>query len=148
MLFWETKTLENMSDEEWESLCDGCGRCCLQKLQDEDTDEVYLTRVSCRLLDTASCRCKDYTNRLNHVPDCVTIRPLTAEKISWLPESCAYRKLSQGQPLEKWHPLISGTPDSVKQAGISIAGRCISETEVPVSEYFHHFISWDNDPGR
>lgn len=143
--FWETKSLESMSDEEWESLCDGCGRCCLQKLQDEDTDEVHFTRVACRLLDTTSCRCRDYTNRFEQVPDCLSIRPMTAEKISWLPESCAYRKLSQGDPLEKWHPLISGNPDSVKQAGISVADRCINEMDVPVSEYIYHLISWDNE---
>ncbi len=142
--FWETKSLESMSDQEWESLCDGCGRCCLQKLEDEDSGQVVFTRVSCRLLDTNTCRCKDYANRFKQVPDCLSVRPLTAEKINWLPDTCAYRKLSLGEPLEKWHPLISGCKDSVAKAGISMVGCCISETQVPISDYFYHLISWDN----
>lgn len=143
--FWEFKSLESMSDQEWESLCDGCGRCCLQKLQDEDTEDVHFTRVACRLLDTSNGRCQDYAHRFAQVHDCLAVRPLTPEKISWLPESCAYKKLSAGLPLENWHPLISGTPESVKTAGISVAGRCVSETQVPVSEYFHHLIDWDKN---
>lgn len=142
--FWETKLLEDMSDGEWESLCDGCGRCCLQKLEDEDTGHIEFTRVSCRLLDSHSCRCTDYSNRFQKVSDCLSIKPLTKQKINWLPDSCAYRKLSLGQPLESWHPLISGYPQSVKEAGISVAGQCISETEVPVSEYIYHLIQWEN----
>lgn len=144
--FWETKTLDQMTDAEWESLCDGCGRCCLQKLEDEDTGEVHFTRVSCRLLDVESCRCSDYENRFEKVPDCLLIKPLSEEKLSWLPESCAYVKLSRGQPLENWHPLLSGDPKSVHSSRISVSGRCISETEVPVSEFIFHLIEWDNKP--
>ena len=142
--FWETTALENMSDAQWESLCDGCARCCLQKLEDEDTDEVHFTRVSCELLDTESCRCSNYPQRFQKVPGCLSLRPLTAEKIAWLPESCAYAKLSRGKPLEDWHPLISGDPDSVKSAGISVSGQCISEEYVADLEIYEHIIQWNN----
>lgn len=143
-LFWEAKSLEQMSDEEWELLCDGCGRCCLQKLQDEDSDEVFFTRVSCSLLNTHSCRCTDYQNRFKLVPDCLAVRPLTAEKITWLPQSCAYRLLTEGKPLRRWHPLISGTRDSVKRAGISMAGQCVPEQQVPLVHYDQHLIEFED----
>ena len=138
--FWEVKALDDMSDSEWESLCDGCGRCCLQKLEDEDTGQIHFTRVSCRLLDISSCRCSDYENRFSKVPDCLSVRPITAEKLSWLPETCAYRKLSRGEPLDNWHPLLSGTPESVKLAGISVSDQCISAQFVPISEIYSHII--------
>lgn len=143
--FWEVKALDDMSDSEWESLCDGCGRCCLQKLEDEDTGQIHFTRISCRLLDTNSCQCSDYSNRFDEVPDCLSVRPITAEKLSWLPVTCAYRKLSQGQGLDNWHPLVSGDPESVKLAGISVSGRCISEQFVPLSEIYSHIIELHND---
>lgn len=144
--FWQTKSLEQLSDEEWESLCDGCGRCCLQKLQDEDSEEVFFTRVSCVLLDTETCRCSNYNERFSKVPDCLAVRPLTDEKISWLPSTCAYRLLYCGQPLRSWHPLISGTSESVKSAGISVAGQCLSEQNIPLAHYAHHVIELDNGP--
>ena len=134
-----------MSDEQWESLCDGCGRCCLQKLEDEDTQQVVYTRVSCKLLDTETCLCRDYPNRLALVPDCLTLRPLADRKLNWLPKTCAYRKLALGKPLENWHPLISGTSESVRTAGISVENQCISEEYVPVSELFRYVI---NDSGE
>jgi uncharacterized cysteine cluster protein YcgN (CxxCxxCC family) len=143
--YWETTALADMTDAQWESLCDGCGRCCLQKLEDEDTGEVHFTRVSCKLLNTDSCRCGDYPSRFSKVPDCLSLRPLTADKVSWLPTSCAYSKLSRGKPLENWHPLVSGNANSVKLAGISVAGQCISEEYVPVTEIFEHIIQWNND---
>ena len=143
--FWERLSLDEMDDAQWESLCDGCGRCCLQKLEDEDTGEVWFTRVACRLLDSRSARCKDYENRFSRVPDCLSIRPLTEEKSNWLPDTCAYRKLFRGETLEAWHPLISGRTDSVREVGISMAGCCVSEMLVPVHEYFHHLIQWDKE---
>lgn len=143
--FWERIALPDMTDEQWESLCDGCGRCCLQKLEDEDSGEIVFTRVSCRLLDTQTCRCSDYHHRFEQVEDCLLVRPLTPEKISWLPDSCAYKKLSQGKPLDAWHPLISGSKHSVREAGISVAGQCITETHVPLAEYFQYLIHWDNN---
>ncbi len=145
--FWETLSLDEMNDQQWESLCDGCGRCCLQKLEDEDTGEVWFTRVSCVQLDCGSGRCQDYANRFSKVPDCLAVRPLTEQKIGWLPESCAYRKLAQGEALENWHPLVSGNDRSVIEAGISVAGRCISEAEVAAEDYFHYLIYWDDKAG-
>jgi len=146
--FWETTPLAAMSEAEWESLCDGCGRCCLQKLEDEDTGDVHFTRVACRLLDTATCRCRDYAHRRRHVEDCLSVRPLTDEKRGWLPSSCAYRRLDEGRGLADWHPLVSGDRDSVRRAGISVAGRVVSELDVPVHELMRHLVVWEdeNDP--
>lgn len=143
--FWEGKTLAELADtltnEQWESLCDGCGRCCMHKLEDEDTGTVHYTDVACKLLNTETCVCKHYKTRLEHVPDCLTVRPLSQEKMNWLPASCAYVKLYKGEPLADWHPLISGSGDSVRQAGVAMTGRCRSENEVPVSEWPMHLIS-------
>ncbi len=107
--FWKTKTLEEMTREEWESLCDGCGRCCLVKLEDEDTAEVYLTRLACGLLDVRTCRCKDYANRFQKMPDCLEIDVKKARELKWLPTTCAYRMVDEGRDLAWWHPLVSGT---------------------------------------
>ncbi|MEM9429529.1 MAG: YcgN family cysteine cluster protein [Pseudomonadota bacterium] len=126
--FWERFTLEELTQAEWEALCDGCGKCCLLKLEDWDTGEVAMTNVACRLLDRETCRCTDYPNRKAKVPDCVIIRPEKIAEIRyWLPETCAYRLRADGQPLADWHPLISGDPTSVHRAGISLAGRLVSE---------------------
>ncbi|MDF1732785.1 MAG: YcgN family cysteine cluster protein [Minwuia sp.] len=127
--FWETTRLEDMTQAQWESLCDGCGKCCLYKLEDIDTGEIVFTNVACRLLDHESCRCGDYANRSIVVPDCLTLDTENVGKLRWMPSTCAYRLLYEGKPLEPWHPLVSGNPDSVHWAGISIRGRCISEDE-------------------
>ena len=140
--FWEEKSLDELSDQEWESLCDGCGRCCLQKLEDEDSGDIRYTKVACELLDGKTCRCVDYLHRFQRVSDCLSVRPLTAQKISWLPKSCAYRRLAEGRNLAPWHPLISGDPDTVRQAGISVAGYSVPESEVPLAEYHQHVINW------
>ena len=116
--FWKTKTLAEMTRPEWESLCDGCGRCCLNKLEDEDTGEYLYTRAACKLLDIESCQCSDYKNRSKRVPDCVTLTPANVPELGWLPSSCAYRRLNDGRGLAWWHPLVSGDPETVKQAGI------------------------------
>ena len=127
--FWETKRLDQMTRAEWESLCDGCGKCCLHKLEDEDTGELMATNVACRMLDRRSGLCKDYKNRRIHVPECVRLTPRLLDQIDWLPTTCAYRLLDEGRPLEAWHPLISGDPESVHRAGISVRGWTVSEDE-------------------
>jgi len=141
--FWMTKRLDEMTREEWESLCDGCGRCCLHKLRDEDTNALSFTNVACRLLDLGSCRCRDYPNRRRAVPDCVGLTPKDVAEIDWLPPSCAYRRLAEGHDLAWWHPLVSGDPETVHRAGISVAGRAISERQAGPLE--HHIVDW---PGR
>ena len=118
--FWVEKSLEAMTPEEWESLCDGCGRCCLVKLEDEDSGEIHYTDVGCTLFDGESCRCRDYPNRQAQVPDCVRLTPQTVRRLRWLPRTCAYRMVAEGRPLEWWHPLVSGSPDTVHLAGISV----------------------------
>jgi uncharacterized cysteine cluster protein YcgN (CxxCxxCC family) len=141
--FWKTKTLAEMSLAEWESLCDGCGRCCLHKLRDEDTDRLAWTNVACRLLDGESCRCRNYAQRRHLVPDCVQLTPREVAEIDWLPPSCAYRRVHEGKGLAWWHPLVSGDPESVHRAGVSVRSRVIDERDAGRLE--HHLVSW---PGR
>ncbi|MEL7449332.1 MAG: YcgN family cysteine cluster protein [Pseudomonadota bacterium] len=140
--FWETKRLGDMSSREWESLCDGCGRCCLHKLEDADTGEVFYTNVACRLFDAESCRCSDYPRRTEHVDDCVVLKPDQTDEFAWLPTSCAYRRLSEGKSLEWWHPLVSGDPETVVQAGISVKGRTVAEELVDEDQVEEHIIRW------
>lgn len=141
--FWRTKRLDEMSTAEWESLCDGCGQCCLHKLQDEDTEEIALTDVACRLLDLESCRCTDYPNRTRHVPDCVQLTPDNAGALEWMPTTCAYRLLANGQPLEWWHPLRTGDPNSPHAAGFSVRGQAVSEDDI--DDIQSHVIDWLNE---
>jgi len=142
--FWERKTLTEMSPQEWESLCDGCARCCLFKLEDEDTGVVYYTNVACRLLDHERCSCTQYPRRNELVPDCVLVTPEIARE-SWLPDTCAYRLLAEGKPLPDWHPLRSGTQQSVWDAGICVAGMAVSEEYVHPDELEEHLIHWDEE---
>mgnify|MGYP002007950988 FL=1 len=132
--FWKTKTLRQMSTSEWEALCDGCGKCCLVKLIDDLTDDLHYTTVACKLLDCDSCQCGDYENRKSLVEDCVILSPRLIEELDWMPSTCAYRLIYEGKDLYWWHPLISGNPDTVHEAGISVRGRAISEREVEDSE--------------
>jgi len=142
--FWQQKSLSQLSEQEWESLCDGCGRCCLNKLEDEDSGEVFYTDVACKLLDLNSCRCSDYHNRVKCVPDCLVLGMDHPEYFNYLPNSCAYRRLHEGKSLPDWHPLVSGTADSMRQADISIAGKCISEQHLHPDELEDRIIEFNN----
>jgi uncharacterized protein len=136
--FWKTKPLAEMTREEWESLCDGCGRCCLNKLEDEDTGRYLYTRTACKLLDLKTCQCTDYPNRAARVPDCVTLTPANVGDLGWLPKSCAYRLLDEGHSLAWWHPLVSGRAETVVEAGISVVGEVYSEVGISVDELVEH----------
>ena len=132
--FWETKTLAQMNRAEWESLCDGCGLCCLIRFEDETTGEITPTRVACRLFDPDACSCTKYAQRRRHVPDCITLTPRNVSRLPWMPLSCAYRRLAEGKPLPAWHPLRTGDPESVHRAGVSVRGQTISETTLKEPE--------------
>ena len=138
--FWRRKTLAEMTRGEWESLCDGCAKCCLDKLQDDDTGEISYTEVACRLLDLGTCRCTDYANRKRFVPDCVVLTPRMVARLTWLPSSCAYRLISEGRDLEWWHPLVSGDPETVHRAGVSVRGRAVPEALAGDLE--DHIVHW------
>ncbi|WP_198159254.1 YcgN family cysteine cluster protein [Methylomonas lenta] len=140
MKFWETKTLAQMTTAEWESLCDGCGKCCLVKLEDEDTGEIAFTSVVCDLIDLESCRCTRYSERCTLVPECIDLKQHDFAEYKWLPSTCAYRLLTDGKPLPDWHPLNSGTVESVKDAGVSISSYAIKESQVDDPE--DHIIEW------
>jgi uncharacterized protein len=141
--FWKTKTLAEMTQAEWESLCDGCGRCCLNKLEDEDTGRIYYTSVGCRLLDGDTCRCRDYENRSALVDDCVRLTPENLADRAWLPPTCAYRLIADGRDLYWWHPLVSGDPDTVHAAGVSVRGRvAASEVNVPDEQLEDWLVDW------
>ena len=140
--FWKTKPLAAMTQAEWESLCDGCGRCCLHKLREDDSERLHHTEVACRLLDCGTARCRDYAGRQRRVPDCIQLTPAMLDEIDWLPPSCAYRMLAEGRDLAPWHPLVSGDPGSVARAGLSVAGRCVSEREAGALE--DHVRNWPN----
>lgn len=140
--FWKRKTLAELSRDEWESLCDGCGKCCLVKLQDPDTDEIAYTDVACKLLDGSTCRCTDYPNRKKRVPDCVVLSPAVVADLSWMPSTCAYRLIKEGKDLAWWHPLVSGDPNTVHEAGMSVRGRVVSEALVEDAELPEHVVDW------
>jgi uncharacterized cysteine cluster protein YcgN (CxxCxxCC family) len=140
MGFWQTKSLTEMTDEEWESLCDGCGKCCLHKLEDEESGKVYYTNAACRLLDLTTCRCTNYPERTRVVPECMDVRKHEIPEFSWLPSTCAYRLIAEGDELPAWHPLISGNPLSVVEAGVSVRSYAVPETQVDDLE--EHVIEW------
>ena len=137
--YWREKRLDEMSHLEWEQLCDGCGRCCMLKLEDEDTEEIYLTRLSCKLLDIGQCRCTDYDNRHQKVPDCLSLTPKMVHELSWLPDTCAYRLVDEGQDLAWWHPLVSGRAETVHEAGISVRDWAMPETAAR-AEALHKYL--------
>jgi uncharacterized cysteine cluster protein YcgN (CxxCxxCC family) len=140
--FWESKTLDDMDQEEWEALCDGCGRCCLVKIEDEDSGELFYTNVICEYHDSQRCRCTGYTDRSLLVPDCIKVTPEVARTRHWLPDTCAYRLLAEGKALFDWHPLVSGDHDSVHRAGISVRGKVVAEQYVHLDELPEHLVNW------
>ena len=143
--FWETTPLAEMNTEQWESLCDGCGKCCVIKLEDVDDGTIYYTDIGCKLLDQNNCRCQNYPERKKIVPDCVILKPDTLEALPWMPSTCAYRLLHENQPLPDWHPLITGDPDSTHQAGQSVAGKIFTEGDIAEDDYPSHIKNWDDD---
>jgi len=140
--FWNTKPLDEMSPSEWESLCDGCGRCCLHKLEDIDTGLYFYTDVACRLLDSETCRCTNYQKRGALIKDCIQLAHTDSDQYNWLPITCAYRRIAEGRGLEWWHPLISGDRETVHEASISVRGRCVDENTVSADQLEDHIISW------
>ncbi len=140
--FWKTKALDEMTTQEWESLCDGCGQCCLVKLEDTESSEIYYTDVVCHLLDQETCQCGDYQNRCIRVPDCVKLTVDNLNDLAWMPDECAYRRLAEGRGLEWWHPLVSGSSETVHLSGASVRDKVTSETEIDVEELEHHIVDW------
>lgn len=138
--FWQTKTLEQMTDEEWEALCDGCGKCCLNKLIDDETEELVHTNVACELLNTHSCACSDYVNRFARVPDCLKITREQLSEFYWLPSTCAYRVLAEGKALPSWHPLRTGSKSAMHRAGQSVRGKAVPESKA--GDWEDHIITW------
>ena len=149
--FWRTKTLSQMSESEWESLCDGCGKCCCFRMEDADDlpgkthGRVYVTDVACKLLDRATARCSDYAGRKAHVPDCVRLTPDAVGSLYWLPQTCAYRLVNEGRDLFDWHPLVSGRAESVVEAGMSVAGRTVAEEDVEEADHPHRIVIWPGE---
>jgi len=140
--WWNTKALDELTGQEWESLCDGCAKCCLHKLEDADTGEVFYTKVRCRYLDEENCRCTDYANRSVLVPNCIQLSADKLDELGWLPSTCAYRLRANQQALPDWHPLVSGDSNSVHEAGISVRGRTISDEYVHPDGYDEHIVHW------
>lgn len=142
MPFWTDTKLADMTEAQWESLCDGCGKCCLIRLEDEDTGNIHTTDVHCKLFDSGSCRCSNYAARKAQVPDCVKLTPETLSELTWLPMTCAYRLVQEGQPLFEWHPLVSGDPDSVHTAGMSVRDQTVPEGKVKVRHLVRRIKIW------
>lgn len=140
--FWKRKSLSEMTREEWESLCDGCGKCCVLKIEDVDTGEVHYTDVACKLLDCATASCLDYANRKKRVPDCIMLTPQNLDALPWMPESCAYRVLHEGGELPHWHPLVCGDRNGPAHAGISVAGRVFPEESIALTDLIDHITQW------
>lgn len=140
--FWETKSLAEMDEAEWESLCDGCGKCCLITLEDEDTGEIHTTDVACKLFDSGLCQCSDYANRQKRVHDCVKLTPQNVSTLAWLPQTCAYRLIAEGRGLYWWHPLVSGDPQSVHRAKASVRGKTRPEGRLQIPGLMKRITVW------
>lgn len=141
--FWETIPFDQLNQKQWESICDGCAQCCAHKLQDEDTDEIFLTNIVCEYLDTPKCQCTVYGDRHIHVPDCIKITPQNAKELSWIPETCGYKLLANGKPLPEWHPLMSGDQNSTEKANMSIRNKVISEADIDIDDLEDYLVEDD-----
>lgn len=144
--FWKTKTLEEMTRKEWESLCDGCAKCCLVKFEDEETGALAYTNLHCRLLDGSTCQCSDYKSRKKYVPDCVKLTPASVASVDWLPDSCAYRLVQDGKDLPDWHHLVCGDRNRIHEEGHSVRGRTISEEGISEEDQEDYIIDWEGSP--
>ncbi len=144
--FWKEKPLSEMSAKEWESLCDGCGKCCCIRLEDEDNGEIYITDVVCKLFDANICQCTDYPNRSIRVPDCVTLTPDNVDQLTWMPKTCAYRLLAEGKDLPDYHHLVSGSRDTIHKAGMSVQNAVVCETHIKEDDLPHRLVIWPGEP--
>lgn len=145
-LFWKEKSMADMTPQEWESLCDGCGKCCCIRLEDEDTEDIYITDVVCKLFDAGSCQCTDYPNRSKLVPDCVTLTPANVHQLGWMPRTCAYRLVSEGKDLPQHHHLVSGSRETIHEVGMSVQNAVISETEIDEDDLPRRLVIWPGEP--
>jgi len=144
--FWKTKSMEQMSEAEWESLCDGCGKCCCIRMEDEDTADIYVTNVVCKLFNSATCRCGDYANRTVRVPDCVQVKPENAGQLKWMPRTCAYRLIAEGKDLPDYHHLVSGDKNTIHEQGMSVQDAVISEIAVHEDDLPSFIVQWPGEP--
>lgn len=144
--FWKTKNMAEMSPSEWESLCDNCGKCCCIRLEDDITGDIYITDVACKLFDPATCRCTDYANRSQKVPDCVTLTKDNVEQLNWMPQTCAYRLVSEGKDLPDYHHLVSGSKDTIHEVGMSVQDAVTSEIFVSEDEQITRIVIWPGEP--
>jgi len=144
--YWKTKNMAEMSPQEWENLCDGCGKCCCIRLEDEDTADIYITDVVCKLFDPNTCQCTDYPNRSKKVPDCVTLTPDNVDKLHWMPRTCAYRLVAEGKDLPEHHHLVSGSRDTIHEVGMSVQDAVVSEIMIDEEELHHRLVVWPGEP--
>ena len=144
--FWKTKTLAQMSKVEWESLCDGCGKCCLLRMEDADNGNIYVTNIRCKLLNPLTCRCKNYTRRRTFVPDCVQLTPDNVAELHWIPRTCAYRLLAEGKELPDYHHLVSGDKNTIHAQGMSVQNATVNEHNVPPKDQPKHITIWPGEP--
>ena len=144
--YWKTKNMAEFSREEWENLCDGCGKCCCIRLEDEDTQAIYITDVACKLFDSGACQCSDYANRSKNVPDCVTLTPQNVDKLHWMPQTCAYRLVANGEDLPDYHHLVTGSRQTIHDVGMSVQGAVQSELDVEDDDVPNHIVIWPGEP--
>lgn len=140
--FWKTKSMLDMDSQEWESLCDGCGKCCLQKLQDDEDETVYYTNLACAQLDVSACRCRVYEDRQQHVAECLVLKPEDVAQFDWLPDTCSYRVLRETGDLPNWHPLVTGSDKEMLRQGLSVRHYAVTETSVDEDRWQEHIIRW------